>query len=484
MTRLLCGIYGEGHPGSVAAYTDWMGVPPDLVSVHGGEDSLDSYTAVDFDMWVNGSSAPKCVSLPLLWAGVTLADAAAGRCDAGWTAAIAKMLGQESFLGTGGHPKTALFYVRIGWEQNGGWMKWNTQNNGQEGNFILAFQRIVTLLRSMDTEGRCRPVWCPSRGAEPPERTYPGDAYVSVVGIDTYWETKYGAPADPVAAFAFMRTDGWGFDWQVGFARAHGKGLAVCEWGVQLDTAAAFFKLAFAFFTANGYLYVNYWDSNAEYPGRLSPEVIGGVPQYPASAAAYRAEVRAIQLGQGAGASSQDAVVAVVGSTTGEPLGSSTGEPLGSIILTTGANGMTTITLSAALAAGTYTLAAVTPAAAAVPQPVLTKPMPLVLRLSEDAYLGDAQATIRLDGRVIAAAMPVTALRAKGQSQDVPLGDVDPTVSHVVVVSFIADAWGGSPDKDRNLYIDGYTLGGVATKIDTLLSVAGDHSVFISPAPA
>ena len=341
MARLLCGVYCGDHAGEMQTFADWIGARPDLASVHGGEDNLDAFIAVDFDLGVHEWNGPKCISLPLIWGGVTLADAAAGLCDEGWKAGVLKLLNQQSIAGVDGYPKTDVVYVRIGWEQNAGWMQWATQNNGQEPAFVTAFRRLVGILRAADTEGRTRIVWCPNIGQEPAENTYPGDDCVDVVALDFYWQPEFGAPADPVEAFAYMRTQGNGLDWQVAFAKAHGKGLAVAEWGVEQDDAAPYIDAAFAFFVANEYIYANYWDSDAAFKGKLSPDVVSGASQYPAAAAAYRSAVRAIQ-GVDAAAVLK-AVPPVVLPVPAAPV--LVAEPSG-----------ITLTLSAALLPGTYTL--------------------------------------------------------------------------------------------------------------------------------
>ncbi len=442
----LTGIYAADQAGAVAAFANWMGSPPDLASVHGGESSLSDYESIDYDMWVNGWSGAKCVSLPLIWAGASLADAASGACDAGWTAAVQHMVGQESFQGINGHPKQAVFFVRIGWEQNGGWMKWATQNNGQGGNYIAAFQRLVGIVRGLDAANRIRIVWCPNIGQDPAEQTYPGDAYVDVVSLDFYWQPQYGDPADPAAAFAFMRSRTNGLDWQVAFAAAHGKQLAVSEWGIEQDNAGPYINLAFAFFQANNYVFVNYWESNAAYPGKLSPDTAGGTSQYPNAAAAYKAAVLAMQQPPAAPAST----------------------PILSVYPASGATPMSaTLTVTSTLAAGTYSVA--------------LAGVPLSLKMTGDSYQGAPTGALTLDG----AALPsVTVTVLQGQTpQTVSLGNVDPTKAHVVTGRLTNDLYGGTPQTDRNLYCVGYTLNG-QTYSGNWQSLGGETFTINIPASA
>ncbi len=102
---------------------------------------------------------------------------------------------------------------------------------------------------------------------------------------------------------------------------------------------------------------------------------------------------------------------------------------------------------------------------------------PLVLRLSEDAYLGDAQFTVAVDGKVLGAAQSVTALHAKGASQNFAFGQAMAAGTHDIAVSFLNDAWGGSTTTDRNLYVAAVTVNGTAAAgtAATLLGTSTQH---------
>ena len=109
--------------------------------------------------------------------------------------------------------------------------------------------------------------------------------------------------------------------------------------------------------------------------------------------------------------------------------------------------------------------------------------VPLVLNLSADEYLGDAMANVSLDGVAGPQNIDVSALHSTGAVQAVALGQVDPTVAHIVVVTFQQDAWGGDPSKDRNLYVVSYTLGTQTVAVGHELNVAGDFSFATAPQP-
>jgi hypothetical protein len=113
-------------------------------------------------------------------------------------------------------------------------------------------------------------------------------------------------------------------------------------------------------------------------------------------------------------------------------------------------------------AVDTSALSVATPAPPAPPPAPTPTPTPsptpvpssgLVLNISEDAYLGDAQFTISVDGNQFGGIQTATASHSAGQSQAIDVGPLA-AGQHSVAVSFINDAWGGTPATDRNLYVD------------------------------
>jgi len=85
-----------------------------------------------------------------------------------------------------------------------------------------------------------------------------------------------------------------------------------------------------------------------------------------------------------------------------------------------------------------------------------------VLYLAEDAYQGDAQFTVAVDGRQLGPAQAVTASNAAGGSQAFSFKDLFSAGTHDVAVSFTNDLYNGTPGTDRNLYIKGADYGGTA----------------------
>ena len=110
----------------------------------------------------------------------------------------------------------------------------------------------------------------------------------------------------------------------------------------------------------------------------------------------------------------------------------------------------------------------------------------IVVSLSEDAWQGDAMADLLVDGRAVVRDLAVTASHAAGQSQQVTLS-VPSAATHVLSVAFTNDAWGGTAETDRNLYIDAITVNGVATGQSAPETGGGIESFMLStpatPAP-
>lgn len=103
---------------------------------------------------------------------------------------------------------------------------------------------------------------------------------------------------------------------------------------------------------------------------------------------------------------------------------------------------------------------------------VATAASPLVLRLSEDAYAGDAQFSVAVDGKALGRVQSVTALHSQGALQDFAFGQPMTTGKHDVAVSFLNDRYDGTPATDRNLYVNavivnGATMPGTAANLNS-----------------
>lgn len=181
-------------------------------------------------------------------------------------------------------------YLRVGWEFNGGWYPWAAA--ADPAAWTRYFRRIVAALRSVPGQ-RFRIVWNPAQGEQQiaPDRVYPGDDVVDVIGLDIYnqsWRPQ--DESDPQGRWANLQKMPYGLDWVAGFARQHRKPLALPEWGTGTrpdghgwgDDPLFIANMA-RWISANNVAYHVYWDYNA---GDFDGELSSG--RQPLSAAAFR----------------------------------------------------------------------------------------------------------------------------------------------------------------------------------------------------
>ena len=109
----------------------------------------------------------------------------------------------------------------------------------------------------------------------------------------------------------------------------------------------------------------------------------------------------------------------------------------------------------------TPTPTAPTPTAPA-PVTVGSGPDAIALGISEDSYQGDAQFTVSVDGKQIGGTLTASVLHNSGQDQAFNIMGKFGAGQHTVGVSFLNDAYGGSADTDRNLYVDSASYKGQA----------------------
>ena len=84
----------------------------------------------------------------------------------------------------------------------------------------------------------------------------------------------------------------------------------------------------------------------------------------------------------------------------------------------------------------------------------------LVLKISEDAYKGDAQYTISVDGKQVDGTLTAHASHAANQSETITVNGDWASGNHQVSINFLNDTYEGSASADRNLYLDNATYNG------------------------
>ena len=116
--------------------------------------------------------------------------------------------------------------VRLGWEFNGKWYPWAATNPTV---WAECWRRAVT--SAWSTAPGLRWDWDVNRGVSSaladPTRAYPGNDYVSMIGIDSYdwW------PSVASGGWHQQLDGNQGLNYWLAFAKTHGKRLSVPEWG-------------------------------------------------------------------------------------------------------------------------------------------------------------------------------------------------------------------------------------------------------------
>ena len=96
----------------------------------------------------------------------------------------------------------------------------------------------------------------------------------------------------------------------------------------------------------------------------------------------------------------------------------------------------------------------------------------MTLHLAEDAWNGNAQFRLNIDGKQISTPQQVVALHGSGAWEDLTFAGNFGTGPHTVGIQFTNDAYGGTPVTDRNLYVNGIDVNGqhYGSGVTTLLS--------------
>ncbi|WP_207443800.1 carbohydrate-binding domain-containing protein [Roseomonas haemaphysalidis] len=97
----------------------------------------------------------------------------------------------------------------------------------------------------------------------------------------------------------------------------------------------------------------------------------------------------------------------------------------------------------------------------------------LVIKVSEQAWNGDAQFTVKVDGKQVGDIFTAKADHAAGISDTFTLKGNWGAGAHKVEVSYINDAWNGNLAEDRNLYLDSVTYNGKAVPASTIDMLSG-----------
>lgn len=252
----------------VARFEAFIGRPVDFALDFlpiAGWTEIKSNARWSLDCW-RRSGKSLVLSVPLVPRGGTLGSAAGGDYDHEFEELGAIIVGG----GYGG------LVIRLGWEFNGDWNPWSGAKDPAQ--FIAAWRRAVTALRRVEGQ-RFQFDWSAALGQPTdPERLYPGDAFVDMIGIDLYDQSWSPNARTPDARWTNVRTSGYGLDWFLRFAETHGRPVSFPEWGVGTRPDGhgggddpLFVREAAAVFMRSHAVYQSYWDYQApDFDGRLS----------------------------------------------------------------------------------------------------------------------------------------------------------------------------------------------------------------------
>jgi beta-glucanase (GH16 family) len=109
---------------------------------------------------------------------------------------------------------------------------------------------------------------------------------------------------------------------------------------------------------------------------------------------------------------------------------------------------------------------------------------PITVRVSEDAWNGDAHFTVTVDGVQFGGVQTVTGSHAAGDWQDIAIAGTLSTGAHTIGVNFLNDAWGGSASTDRNMYVQSITVNGETLQGTSAQNTAANGESGLDPSAA
>ena len=105
----------------------------------------------------------------------------------------------------------------------------------------------------------------------------------------------------------------------------------------------------------------------------------------------------------------------------------------------------------------------------------------ITLTMSEDAFQGDAQFYITIDGVAVGGLQTASASHTGGNGQDFTFNTTLGSSQHIVGVQFVNDAYGGSAATDRNLFVNAVKVNGVDQGTSATLMSNGTAEFTVGP---
>jgi hypothetical protein len=282
------GVYARGQGvAGVEAFGDWRGARVDVVVDWPARQTWDDIVNPTwlYNTWKNTpyTKVFGVAPVPEGDSSATMAGCAAGSYNDKW-----RQFGTNiKAAGLAGET-----VIRLGWEFNGDWYKWQANDPGQ---FAECWRQIVTSAES--TAPALLWDWNVNRGkgasVVDARQAYPGDGYVDIVGVDSY-DMFPGVKTE--ADWAKHYSGAFGLKFWSDFARSHGKKLSVPEWGVYPGPSSSgsnggdnplYISKMQSFFKSEGshLAYESYFNESSSYIA----SALFGPEQNPAAAAKYNA---------------------------------------------------------------------------------------------------------------------------------------------------------------------------------------------------
>jgi hypothetical protein len=280
------GVYrGAAYTTGIQGWESWLGRPTYRVIDFLARESWDKIAAPNWwvDSWAASPYGYRVVySVPMLPdspATASLATGATGAYDVHYER-LARLLISR---GQGGAT------IRLGWEFNGDWYRWNAAVNPAA--FVSYWRRIVNAMRRQPGAA-FRFDWTINlgRGTVAPDAVYPGNSYVDFIGADVYdhgWAPGY---QDPIKRWRTIVEQPYGLRWLRDFAGARLKRLSIPEWALVLRADGHgggddpyFVNRMYDWIAANNVAYHAYFESDM--PGAKMRLMTG---TFPRAAAEFR----------------------------------------------------------------------------------------------------------------------------------------------------------------------------------------------------
>ncbi len=221
------GVFAGFGSSADQQFAAWRGSPIQTATDYIGSTSWNDlqYPTWTISQWAAVPSVQPDLSVAM-WpnTGGSLATAASGAYN-GYFRTLARN------LVSGGLPSVT---IRLGWEFNGNWNPWSVATTSDAANYARAWRQIVSAMRSVHGQ-RFGFDWSPTQnsGGLDPGLSYPGNAYVTDIGMDIYdWNPSDNYAASATDRWNALVNNGYGLAWQARFAASHGKPIAFPEWGL------------------------------------------------------------------------------------------------------------------------------------------------------------------------------------------------------------------------------------------------------------